>query len=152
MAVIQQIAAERVVGRDVARPDARELEAAQRLAAEEEAVEQADVLAAVAEDVAAARREVEHPVGREGIVVGADQLVADELGVAEPGEILLEPHEVALRRQEAGVAHVVGQVLADQDGQVLALLVLDEARGVVVDVADRVLAHGEAHARGASAR
>ena len=91
-------------------------------AAEEEAIEQTDILAQ-AKDVADAAGHIEHPVGVERIIVGATALDAQELRVgAKIGDILVELHDVAIGRQKAGIADIVGQVLADQNRSAHCLL------------------------------
>src|SRR5690606_17340166 len=143
---VQELAAQGIPGLGVARADAGELEAPERGAAQEEAVEQADVLAET-DDVAGAPGDVQHPVGREGIVVRSAALDPGELRVgAEIRDILVQRQNVALRWQEARVARVVGQGLAQKDRQRTGFLVLDELGGVVSDVLDLVLAPGQAHA------
>ena len=143
---IVEIAAQLVVRLRIARTDAAELEAAQVGAADEEAVRQVHVLAEDAANVAGAAAQADDHVRDDRVVVLGAQLMADEAVVAaQARHILVEAEIVALGRQEALVAAVVGEGLADQRGRPLTLLVLDEHRRVIVDVVDLVGAQRVAH-------
>ena len=57
---------------------------------------------------------------------------------AQSSQVLVEAEVIALGRQKADIPAVVGKGLTNQGRRALALLVLDEHGGVVVDVLDLV--------------
>src|SRR5262249_55833268 len=108
------VAAERVLGHMVARPDTGGAEAAQIVAADEVAILDPHLLAnpVYAADLAA---EAQRPFRRQRNVIGGGELGADVADVAaEAGEVGSERDVVALMRIADAVAAVIEQLLADR--------------------------------------
>ena len=135
---IEILAAERVIRRRVTRAEAGGLEAPQRIAAEEEAVGQPDVLSD-ADNGADTAADLQHEVVRQREELGQRRLVADEpLGAAQAGQFVGDAGIPALGRVEPAVPRIVGQRVSDLGQGFPALGFLDVTRRVVVDVGNLV--------------
>src|ERR1041384_5660857 len=120
----------------VARTDARGAEAAQIVAADEVAVLDAHLLA---EPVHAAElaAEAQRPFRGKGDVVGRGKLAANVPDIAtQPRKVGAKRDGIAFVLIDGAVAPVVELCLPDRRGEALAGLLLEEQRGIRLNVGD----------------
>ncbi len=136
------LAAQGIARRPVARTDAGGIEAAQRSAAQEEAVADLGIVGKT-DDVPHLRGEGPRHILENGLVIGAAEGGAQKAHVAaKAGHCGAKPKDMPLSRVEALVAGIPAQGLTDTGLQVRALVVLDKRGGVDVDVFHLLLLQG----------
>src|SRR3546814_775597 len=142
---VEVLAAERVAGFGVARTGASVLEAARLAAALEEAVGDQRILANARLGAAGAAH-ADRPILEDRMIVaGAGRATHEGDVAAQPEELGAQAGDEALARVKAGVARVVGDLVADAGAQRRALLRADQQRSVVLDVGDLAILQRVAH-------
>ncbi len=123
----EDVRTEGLVGDDVARADAGGVETADRLATDEEAVFDTDVVTEQTEDMAGRARKSPRPILRDRVEHRGLDAVAHKLHVTpDAGKVLVQSGDIALGRVDTTIPDIVAEPLTDDRAHPRALLLANE--------------------------